>query len=107
MTSKSAIFGILTPLAITVGCSQSPPPPIVTPQAATPTTQPQAVAPLVTDSGFPAIPPGAQYTLYCLTISTPTHIPDSERVKAQLINRTGSSNWYVLHGEGQSTLYYG
>jgi hypothetical protein len=42
-----------------------------------------------------------------MTIGTPTHVPDSERLKSQLIARTGSRDWYVLHGENQSTLYYG
>jgi hypothetical protein len=42
-----------------------------------------------------------------MTITTPTHVPDSDTLKEQLIRRTGSTNWYVIHGEGQSTLYYG
>jgi hypothetical protein len=107
MISKTAILGILSLLVLSAGCTQAPPPPIAAPQAATPATQPLAVAPVAADSDFPTIPPGALYSLYCLTISTPTHIPDSEHLKQQLIHQTGSSNWYVLHGEGQSTLYYG
>lgn len=107
MTPKTVILGIFGFLTVLSGCSQGPQPIVATPQAATPATQPAPPAPVAADTGFPAIPPGAQYTLYCLTISTPTHVPDSEHVKEQLIHRTGSSNWYVLHGEGQSTLYYG
>jgi len=42
-----------------------------------------------------------------MTINTPTHVPDSDRLKAQLIQRTSSNDWYVIHGDGQSTLYYG
>jgi hypothetical protein len=99
-------------LALSVaGCASSAPP-AQQPSAAVEsspapvaaTTQPAVTA---SSSGFPAIPEGAAYTLYCLTISTPTHVPDSEHLKTQLIGRTGMKDWYVMHGEGQSTLYYG
>jgi len=47
------------------------------------------------------------WTIYCRTIANPTHVPDSELLKQQLIRRTGSSDWFVVHGEDASTLYYG
>ncbi|MGA2229873.1 MAG: hypothetical protein ABSH22_03015 [Tepidisphaeraceae bacterium] len=74
--------------------------------AASPNAQAAPVA-AASDSGFPNIPAGAQWTLFCLTIDGATHVPDSERLKAQLIAKTHSRDWYVLHGENQSTLYYG
>jgi hypothetical protein len=96
---------ILTLLAVGLsGCGQTAPPapaPVADATAAAPATEPAA------DSSFPAIPPNAAYTLMCLNIMTPTHIPDSERLKMQLIRKTGLRDWYVVHGEGQSTLYFG
>jgi hypothetical protein len=99
---------ILFCLSAVIGCAASAPP--AQPSAAAESTSPPAATePSVaaSDSGLPAIPEGAAYTLYCLTVSTPTHIPDSDRLKEQLIRRTGMRDWYVMHGEGQSTLYYG
>jgi len=66
-----------------------------------------ATEPVAGDSDFPVIPANAAYTLMCLNITTPTHIPDSERLKSQLIRRTGLRDWYVIHSEGESTIYYG
>jgi hypothetical protein len=63
--------------------------------------------PAPSDNGFPTIPPGAVYTLWCMTINTPTNVPDSDRLKQELIQKTSSNDWYVIHGDGQSTLYYG
>jgi hypothetical protein len=67
------------------------------------------IAPTAGDvgSGFPTIPDGAVYTLYCTSITSVTHVPDSERLKQQLIVKTGSRNWYVIHSADQSVLYYG
>jgi hypothetical protein len=59
------------------------------------------------ESSFPTIPDGAEYTLYCATYDVPTHIPDTDRLKNQLIRSTGLKDWYVIHGSDQSTLYYG
>jgi len=41
-----------------------------------------------------------------MTISTQTHVPDSENLKAQLIAKTHSHDWYVIHQDTQSILYY-
>jgi hypothetical protein len=58
-------------------------------------------------AGFPTVPDGALYTIYCMTIDTPTHVPDSNRLKEQLVAKTGSHDWYVIHSQNVSTLYYG
>jgi hypothetical protein len=87
----------------------TPPPPTPSAQssktaAPTPTAAPASVA---SDSAFPKIPDGAQWTIFCMAITTPTHVPDSERLKQQLITKTGSRDWYVVHSENVSMLYYG
>jgi hypothetical protein len=91
-------------MAALAGCSPTPPPSPPPSPTAAPATQ---ATDIVNDSGFPVIPEGAVYSLYCMTITTPTHIPDSDRLKSQLIGRTGHRDWYVVHAEGQSKLYYG
>ena len=53
------------------------------------------------------VPDGAEYTLYCATYDLPTHIPDTDRLKSSLVRATGLKDWYVVHDEGHSTLYYG
>ena len=76
--------------------------------AAAPTpAQPQPQAAADVGSGFPTVPDGAQYTLYCMSISTPTHVADANRVRDALVRRTHSKDWYVLHTESDSKIYYG
>lgn len=59
------------------------------------------------DSSMPAIPQGAAYTIYCQTISGPSHVLQSKQIKQNLIDNSGMKDWYVVHGEHESTLYYG
>jgi hypothetical protein len=56
---------------------------------------------------MPSIPKDAQYTIYCATISTPDHASRIKLLKSQLMQTTKLRDWYIMHGEGQSTLYYG
>jgi len=56
---------------------------------------------------FPNIPDGAVYSIYCMTIDTPTHVMDADRLKEQLIRKTGLHDWYVVHSQDNSKLYYG
>ncbi|WP_428940859.1 hypothetical protein [Fontivita pretiosa] len=55
----------------------------------------------------PAPPKGAQYTIYCGRIEGPMHVERANRVKNELIASTGMPDWYVVHENGQSLLYYG
>jgi hypothetical protein len=66
----------------------------------------QVVAPVI-KSDMPAPPDGANYTLQCMTFTGPSHTVDSMRAKAMMIQRTNSRDWYIVHEEDQSTLYYG
>lgn len=54
-----------------------------------------------------APPAGAQWTIYCQTIAGPDHVGRANRYKEQLIQATGLNEWYVIHQDGQSTLYFG
>jgi hypothetical protein len=76
------------------------------PQAVgTPARQNKPAAPA--NSGMPDIPAGAQWTILCQTIPGDGHVERANRLKEQLIQQTKMRDWYVIHQDGQSTLYYG
>lgn len=56
-----------------------------------------------------ALPPpkDAQWTLYCQSFTGPDHVERSRAVKAAMIRNSGMPEWYIVHGDTQSTLYYG
>jgi hypothetical protein len=55
----------------------------------------------------PPIPAGAEWTIFCATIPGAAHIQQSTQLRDQLARSTGMRDWYVVHGESDSTLYYG
>src|SRR5690242_5204198 len=56
----------------------------------------------------PSRPPtDAQFTLYCQAIAGPAHVEQANRAKDELIKLTGMKDWYIIHQEGQSVIYYG
>lgn len=69
---------------------------------AQPTNGPQPATPAA-----PAIPPGAEWTIYCATLPGVGHIQQSSHLRDRLVQTTGMRDWYVVHGENDSTLYYG
>jgi len=75
-----------------------------------PLAQQRPAAPPVTPvdhSELPDAPAGAQWTLYCQTISGPGHVERSNDVKRQLIQSTQLKSWYVIHAAEASNIYYG
>lgn len=64
--------------------------------------------PKVVEAVSSPIPPkGAQKTLLCKVYSGPNHVELTTRVKQDLVKVTGLKDWYVIHGESESTLYFG
>jgi hypothetical protein len=59
------------------------------------------------DSGMPVPPQGAQYTLHCSTFNGPDHVMASEQAKQALVKMTQSNEWYIVHSDQESDLYYG
>lgn len=55
----------------------------------------------------PAAPAGAEWTIYCTTIPGASHVQQATQLRDQLVKGTGMKDWYVVHGPGESTLYYG
>lgn len=53
------------------------------------------------------IPKGAMWTICCDTINTPDHVQRAVELKSQLIRLTGRHDFYVVHKEGASVVYFG
>jgi len=67
----------------------------------TPQSSQQASDPL------PNIPKDAEWTILCATFSGPDNASQARNAKTNLINMTKMRDWYIIHGQGQTTLYYG
>lgn len=55
----------------------------------------------------PVPPADAQWTIMCDSVEGPSHVESAALLKQRLIQLSGMRDWYVLHGEKESTLYYG
>ncbi|HVT87433.1 MAG TPA: hypothetical protein VHD56_01160 [Tepidisphaeraceae bacterium] len=82
------------------------------PAAADPAPVPIAAAnpkPAAQQTRTPAlsIPKGAQYTIYAGRVEGDSHVLRADRDKAALIASTGMKDWYVVHSDAQSIIYYG
>jgi hypothetical protein len=55
----------------------------------------------------PSIPAGAEWTIYCTSIPGAAHVMQATQLRDQLVKSTGMRDWYVIHGDTESTLYYG
>jgi hypothetical protein len=76
-----------------------------TPPRPTPTA-PQA-SPVASAAKGVIAPKDAKYTIVCATFGGPAHVQQARVSKDNLITSTGRREFYVVHDEAQSTLYYG
>src|SRR5688500_3145773 len=54
------------------------------------------------------VPPrDAQWTIYCQAIAGPDHVGRANAFKQNLLDATKMKEWYVIHQEDQSVIYYG
>jgi hypothetical protein len=53
------------------------------------------------------IPPDARWTLYITSMGSPDRFSTLGQLKATLLAQTPFKHWYVVHGEQESTLFYG
>src|SRR5688572_16914018 len=58
-----------------------------------------------TAEGIP--PKDAQWTIYCQALAGPEHVARANAFKQQLIDATKMKDWYVIHQDDQSVIYYG
>ncbi len=80
---------------------------ILAPQSM-PNMQPKGVmAPTQSDPNAANIPADAQWTIYCQAIGGANHVELANGFKSQLLKSTSMKDWYVIHEEAQSVIYYG
>ena len=53
------------------------------------------------------IPKGARFTIFCESFTGDDHVQRSTEMKAVLMKNAVLKGWYVIHKEGQSTIYQG
>jgi hypothetical protein len=56
---------------------------------------------------MPVPPADAHWTLSCQTFEGPVHVEEAKRARDAMVKLTGDRNWYVMHGEHDSTLFFG
>ncbi|MGF1633256.1 MAG: hypothetical protein ACFCVE_05345 [Phycisphaerae bacterium] len=77
-------------------------------QPRVPAADPAQVGTLAdTPDAAPAVPAGARYTIFLTRFTAPSHVRIAKQTKQNLIEGTGSSDFYIIHQGGQSELYFG
>jgi hypothetical protein len=99
-------FAFFVAICFAAGCSSSP---SGSSSAEGPKSENEAAfdKPQANENVIPAPPAGAMYTLHYAVFTGPTHLMEAKRIKETLIRSTKSNEWYVIHGEEESDLYYG
>jgi hypothetical protein len=69
--------------------------------AVAPAAPPKPTEPPIT------IPPDAKWTLYITSVATPDRFSTMQQLKTTLAAQTPFKKWYVVHGEQESSLFYG
>jgi hypothetical protein len=52
-------------------------------------------------------PADARWTILCDKIEGPAHVAQATLIKSRLMQTSGLSDWYVIHTEKESSIYYG
>jgi hypothetical protein len=60
-----------------------------------------------TDADGPIAPDWANYTYLCSIFTGPDHVLQAINAKRQMMVTPGMKDWYVIHSESESDLYYG
>jgi hypothetical protein len=108
-------------VALLAGCdspSGNPPARVDPPVSAGKSRPPESRQPMPTVAAQPQtsagarspainVPAGARFTIFCTAIVGVDHVQRANQLKAQLVGRSGLSDWYVVHADGQSSIYYG
>ncbi len=97
---------------ISFACAEKPNPQPAGPAAMTPQLTPngrstQTASAQTQTPSQPTYPKGARYTIYCTAFSGPMHVQEATDAKSKIFETTKDKNWYVVHEQDQSTLYYG
>ena len=129
MTTRNVLLSVLVGLGV-ASCGENQPPPTTdkpaltnpkpygeaspalgAPQiaSATPVDTGMSIAPKHVDAIPPSpIPPSnAQWTISCDTLEGPGHVAQAEIEKQRLIQVSHMPDWYAIHTETRSEIYYG
>lgn len=69
---------------------------------------PSHKAPAQTSVDDTPIPPvDAQWTIFCDTVSGVGHIENARILRSRLVALTGLHDWYIIHSDKESSLFYG
>lgn len=52
-------------------------------------------------------PAGTQWTILCDILQGPGHVENARDLKTMLARRSGMPDWYIIHTDHDSTIYYG
>lgn len=63
--------------------------------------------PSVAQTPGPVIPKGARFTIFCESFTGDDHVQRSTEMKNILMANARVKGWYVIHKDGQSTIYHG
>jgi hypothetical protein len=55
----------------------------------------------------PIPPADAQWTIFCDSVTGVGHIENARILRSRLVALTGMHEWYVIHSDKESSLYYG
>lgn len=60
------------------------------------------------DASQVLVPPkDARWTLFCFRFTGPDHVARANQTKGDLLANSTLRDWYIIHSEGSSSLYYG
>jgi hypothetical protein len=55
-----------------------------------------------------SVPPAdARFTIFCDKLEGPAHVAQATMIKSRLMQTSGMNDWYVIHTEKDSTIFYG
>jgi hypothetical protein len=107
---RASVFVLALVIVLAGSCREKDPPPRrngdLAPQGM-PSGLPKSVrAPSGGGDGV-SMPADAQWTICCQAIGGPAHVEMANNLKARLAAAAPIKDWYVIHEEAQSVLYYG
>ena len=104
---RLATWMAIAAMALLAGCSAAGAPNPTASSATPAVSSNSSPSDNANDMGMPVPPPGAMFTMFCTAFTSPTHIADAMQAKQYLIQRTGLKDWYVVHSQQESDLFYG
>jgi hypothetical protein len=104
-------LSLIVAIALAVSCKEKAPPSDTSAtgsvEDAAPTKAANAAKASSSDPDKVVPPKDAQWTLYCYIVTGPVHVEQARQLKANLVQNSQLKQWHVIHGENESTLYYG